>query len=100
MDYTYKDESSIELKNNNFHIFINYQHHRITMIYIYVCICMYLSQGLFRNYGPSLLPLLRPHIERLSADPAEASQRCAAEMVAGGWGGEEVGVVNLKIIST
>lgn len=40
-------------------------------------------QGLFRNYGDSVLPLFKPHIERLASDPQESSQRCLTEIVAG-----------------
>ncbi|XP_035696564.1 proteasome activator complex subunit 4-like isoform X3 [Branchiostoma floridae] len=40
-------------------------------------------KGLFRNYDDSLLPLFKPHMERLAADTQEFSQRCLAEIVAG-----------------
>ncbi|KAF2365248.1 Proteasome activator Blm10 mid region [Trinorchestia longiramus] len=44
---------------------------------------MMLWKGLFRNYGPCVLPLIRLHLVRLADDTAEASQRCAAEMLSG-----------------
>ncbi|XP_078590168.1 proteasome activator complex subunit 4-like isoform X2 [Branchiostoma floridae x Branchiostoma japonicum] len=40
-------------------------------------------KGLFRNYDDTLLPLFKPHMERLAADTQEFSQRCLAEIVAG-----------------
>ncbi|CAL1599788.1 unnamed protein product [Knipowitschia caucasica] len=42
-----------------------------------------LFKGLFRNYGDAFLPLLWPHLESLSADPHESSQRCLCEITAG-----------------
>ncbi|KAK7918864.1 hypothetical protein WMY93_010148 [Mugilogobius chulae] len=42
-----------------------------------------LFKGLFRNYGDAFLPLLWPHLESLSADPHESSQRCVCEITAG-----------------
>jgi len=42
-----------------------------------------LWKGLFRNYGDSVLTLLKPHIERLSLAENESSQRCGAEIIAG-----------------
>jgi len=40
-------------------------------------------KGLFRNFGPTILDRLKPHIEALCGDQQESHQRCAAEMVAG-----------------
>lgn len=40
-------------------------------------------QGLFRNYGDSILQVFKPHIERLATDSQESSQRCLTEIVAG-----------------
>jgi len=44
-------------------------------------------QGLFRNFGDTFLPLLKPHLERLVADTLpeshESNHRCASEIVAG-----------------
>ncbi|XP_018011103.1 proteasome activator complex subunit 4A isoform X2 [Hyalella azteca] len=44
---------------------------------------MMIWKGVFRNYGPCLLPLIRGHLLRLADDTAEASQRCASEILAG-----------------
>ncbi len=45
---------------------------------------MYL-QGLFRNFGDTFVPLLRPHIERMVTDTKpethEYSHRLAAELI-------------------
>lgn len=44
-------------------------------------------QGLFRNYGDCLLPLFRPHIERLISDTShdkhDSNNRCAMEIISG-----------------
>lgn len=40
-------------------------------------------KNLFRNYGNSLSHLFRPHLEKLSIDNQESSQRCACEILAG-----------------
>lgn len=40
-------------------------------------------QGLFRNFSDAFLNLFRHHLERLSQDKQESSQRCVAEIVAG-----------------
>lgn len=40
-------------------------------------------QGLFRNFGDSILPVFKPHLERLADDQQESSQRCLTEIVAG-----------------
>lgn len=42
-----------------------------------------LPQGLFRNFGDTFLPVLRPHMERLVADTHESKQRCVAEIISG-----------------
>ena len=40
-------------------------------------------QALFRNYGDTVLPHLRPHLERLIVeDGTESAQRCASELMA------------------
>lgn len=41
------------------------------------------EQGLFRNYSDALLPVLKPHMERLAGDSHESTQRCVAEIIAG-----------------
>lgn len=40
-------------------------------------------KALFRNFGDSLVPLFRVHIERLVTDHRESHQRAAAELIAG-----------------
>ncbi|XP_019858537.1 PREDICTED: proteasome activator complex subunit 4 [Amphimedon queenslandica] len=40
-------------------------------------------KNLFRNYGNSLSHLFRPHLEKLSIDSQESSQRCCCEIIAG-----------------
>ncbi|XP_057375631.1 proteasome activator complex subunit 4-like [Daphnia carinata] len=42
-----------------------------------------LFKGLFRNFGDLFLSRILPHLERLVCDQHEASQRCAAEIIAG-----------------
>ena len=42
-----------------------------------------LFKGLFRNYGDCLVPLFKPHIERLVQDSNESLQRCATEIICG-----------------
>ncbi|TRY93382.1 hypothetical protein DNTS_032873 [Danionella cerebrum] len=42
-----------------------------------------LFKGLFRNFGDSFLPLLKPHMERLVSDSHESTQRCVAEIISG-----------------
>lgn len=42
-----------------------------------------LFKGLFRNFGDSFLPLLKPHMERLVSDSHESKQRCVAEIISG-----------------
>eukprot|EP00731_Ephydatia_muelleri_P029038 Em0020g682a len=42
-----------------------------------------LFKELFRSFGNSFLPLLKPHLERLAADQQESNQRCAVEIIAG-----------------
>ena len=38
---------------------------------------------MFRNYGDTVLPHLRPHLERLIVeDGTESAQRCASELMA------------------
>eukprot|EP00057_Strongylocentrotus_purpuratus_P019391 XP_011673865.1 PREDICTED: proteasome activator complex subunit 4 isoform X2 [Strongylocentrotus purpuratus] len=40
-------------------------------------------KGLFRNFGDTFLPVFQPHIERLSKEALESSQRSMMEMMAG-----------------
>ena len=44
-------------------------------------------QGLFRNFGDCLLPLLKPHLERMISDTSfdkhESNNRCAMEIISG-----------------
>ncbi|XP_072167902.1 proteasome activator complex subunit 4-like [Diadema setosum] len=40
-------------------------------------------KGLFRNFGDTFLPLFKPHLERLSKDSQESSQRSMMEIIAG-----------------
>ncbi|XP_014204670.1 proteasome activator complex subunit 4B [Copidosoma floridanum] len=40
-------------------------------------------KSLFRNYGDSFLPHFLPHLRRLVVEKQNASQRCAAEIIAG-----------------
>ena len=40
-------------------------------------------QGLFRNHGESVLEALKPHLDRLSDDMTESSQKCLCEILAG-----------------
>ncbi|KAJ8044540.1 Proteasome activator complex subunit 4 [Holothuria leucospilota] len=40
-------------------------------------------KGLFRNFGDSVLPVFKPHLEKLADDQQESSQRCLTEIVAG-----------------
>ncbi|XP_052767290.1 proteasome activator complex subunit 4A-like [Mya arenaria] len=48
---------------------------------------MVLFKGLFRNFGDSLLPSFKPHIERLISDTShdkhDSSHRCAMEIMSG-----------------
>uniref|UniRef100_A0A6A7FWP5 Proteasome activator complex subunit 4A-like isoform X1 n=2 Tax=Hirondellea gigas TaxID=1518452 RepID=A0A6A7FWP5_9CRUS len=44
---------------------------------------MMVFKGLFRNFGNTFLGVLKPHLERMVNDAAEAGQRCAAEIIAG-----------------
>ncbi|XP_031565856.1 proteasome activator complex subunit 4-like [Actinia tenebrosa] len=41
-----------------------------------------LFKGLFRNFDDSFLHLIKPHLERLTVDSQESSQRCAVEIIA------------------
>lgn len=53
-------------------------------------------KGLFRNFGDTFVPVFRPHLERLSVETQESSQRCLAELITGliigskHWGFEKV----------
>jgi proteasome activator subunit 4 len=40
-------------------------------------------KNLFRNYGNTVTPCFRPHLEKLAIDSHESSQRCACEIIAG-----------------
>eukprot|EP00095_Tigriopus_kingsejongensis_P000186 maker-scaffold41_size498431-snap-gene-0.12 protein:Tk00186 transcript:maker-scaffold41_size498431-snap-gene-0.12-mRNA-1 annotation:"proteasome activator complex subunit 4" len=40
------------------------------------------KSSLFRNFGDSFLPLIRPHLERLMEEDKESSSRCVAEILA------------------
>ncbi|XP_071961962.1 proteasome activator complex subunit 4-like [Antedon mediterranea] len=40
-----------------------------------------LFKGLFRNFDDAFLPVLKPHLQRLSEDTQESSQRCLSEIV-------------------
>ncbi|XP_062859085.1 proteasome activator complex subunit 4B isoform X2 [Trichomycterus rosablanca] len=42
-----------------------------------------LFKGLFRNYNDAFLPVLKPHMEQLTSDSHESTQRCVAEIIAG-----------------
>ncbi|XP_033120997.1 proteasome activator complex subunit 4-like [Anneissia japonica] len=42
-----------------------------------------LFKGLFRNFDDAFLPVLKPHLLRLSQDAQESSQRCLSEIVSG-----------------
>jgi proteasome activator subunit 4 len=44
---------------------------------------VFVTQGLFRNFGDSFLGTFKPHLQRLCSDKQESSQRCAAEIIAG-----------------
>ncbi|XP_037083000.1 proteasome activator complex subunit 4B-like isoform X1 [Pollicipes pollicipes] len=40
-------------------------------------------KGLFRNHGEELLEVFKPHLDRLSKEVTESSQKCLCEIVAG-----------------
>jgi len=40
-------------------------------------------KGLFRNFGPSLLPNFEEHLKRMVQDENDSLQRCAAEIISG-----------------
>ena len=42
-----------------------------------------LFKGLFRNFGQDMVPVLRPHLERLTSSRDESHQRCASEILCG-----------------